>query len=99
MLFCVFQPLKTLLNSETWNCNATSLNEGPRKTVANRCRYSSPRFSARTTMLLLFAFENFLGFHSQEISITLLIFFNKYMTGTLSYLFAKIINKSIPCFY
>ena len=52
----------------------TSLNEGPEKTFVYRCNNSSPRYSVRTTMPSLYTFESFSGFHSQEISITLLPF-------------------------
>ncbi|MDC2094357.1 hypothetical protein PO069_06640, partial [Bacteroides thetaiotaomicron] len=67
---------KIILNYKAWNCNATSLNEGPEKTFVYRCNNSSPRYSVRTTMLFLYTFESFSGFHSQEISITLLLNFN-----------------------
>ena len=60
--------------------NARSVNHksftcvgGPRKTHTNRYNNSSPRYSVRTTMLFLYTFESFSGFHSQEISITLLL--------------------------
>lgn len=42
--------------------------------LAYRCSNSSPRYSVRTTMLSLYTVENFLRFHSHEISITLLLF-------------------------
>ena len=51
-----------------------SLNEGPEKTFVYRYNNSSPRYSVRTTMLSLYKFESFSGFHSQAISITLLQF-------------------------
>ncbi len=54
----------------------TPLNEGPEKTFVYRCSDSSPRYSAETTMPSLYTFESFSGFHSQEISITLLFFSN-----------------------
>ena len=63
-----------LLYKKRGTANATSLNEGPEKTVVYRCSNSSPRYSVRTTMLSLYTFESFSGFHSQEMSITLLYF-------------------------
>ena len=51
--------------------------EALRKPVS-RCNNSSPRRSVRTTMPLLLC-RSFSGFHSQEISITLLIFQNVVM--------------------
>ena len=42
MVFPVPQDL-LLLNREAWNCNATSSNVGPEKTLYNRYGNSSPR--------------------------------------------------------
>jgi hypothetical protein len=57
---------------QAWNCNATSLSEGPEKTFDDRYGYSSPRYMRENHYAVLVIFENFSGFHSQEFSITLL---------------------------
>lgn len=49
-----------------------SLNEGPEKADVHRYGNSGPRYGVRTTMLSSCTVESFSGFHSQEISITLL---------------------------
>lgn len=73
LVFSLTVPLRELIILEAWNCNATSSNDGPEKTVVYRCSNSSPRHMRENHYALsLYTFESFSGFHSQEISITLL---------------------------
>ena len=71
----------------------TSLSEGPEKTFDDRYGNSSPRYMRENHYAVLVIFENFLGFHSQEFSITLRYFNKSCKDGMSPLCVAKIYNN------